>query len=91
MDILKSAGREAGYDAAKTLATAAVDAVQKAEEGAADAVSCIVGAFDRLQMTVAKESPAWRASLDGLTAQATRLVDWVTGFEFHISNKKGNA
>ena len=74
------------------------DAIDKLEHGGADAVSCIVGAFDRLQITLAQESPAWRESfdraadsLDGFRVQAARLVDWITGFEVHITNKKGNA
>ena len=71
MGILSNAGKEAGLDAAKTLADAGEHIGDKVADAAAgvsqelgrdlaDAVNIMAGSLNRLENTLAEQSEAWR-------------------------------
>lgn len=80
---IDKAGKEAGSDAAGKLATAAEEVVQTATLNAADAVSCIVGALDRLTAMGREQSEKWRGTVERFAGIAEAFL-----VDIHITNRK---
>ncbi len=97
MSVLENAGKEAGADAAKTIAVAAdnvgvrvSDAAKDIGAEVADGINITAGALNRLAVAVAEESKLWR---DQVSAIVLEVSEWrkmiTTGFRgtFDIGSK----